>query len=428
MYHINSKVKNILGAILVLLLLAGVGYFLFKKNIGTVNIPNKESIEETDDVPIDDENIPKLSGYELPSGFSLSIFAKDVKGARVIEFDPKGRILVSQTSEGKIIALSDTNNDNVSDQENERKVLASGLKNPHGMALECHSEEGKCFLYVAERDALYRYLYDADTPSLQAKEKLLDIASSLTDNHFTRSLLFLPLPNEDTLLISVGSSCNVCHEKDTDHASILSYNIKTGERGVYAKGLRNAVFMTLDPVHGKVYATEMGRDNLGDDLPPDEINIIENKNNQIQNYGWPNCYGKNIHDTQFDKNIYIRNPCMEPFETPSFVDLQAHSAPLGLAFIPEEGWSEEYWYNMLVVYHGSWNRSTPTGYKIARIKMNAKGDYLGTEDFITGWLSKNDNKSSTKTGRPVDIKVLSGGVAYISDDSSGLIYRLWKSE
>ncbi len=168
----------------------------------------------------------------------------------------------------------------------------------------------------------------------------------------------------------------------------------------------------------------MGRDNLGDNIPPDEINIIEQKNNQPQNYGWPNCYGKNIHDDVFDKNTYIRNPCMAPFETPSFIDLQAHSAPLGLSFVPEEGWPEEYWYNLLVAYHGSWNRSAATGYKIVRLKMNAKGEYLGTEDFITGWLKDND----TKAGRPVDIKVLSGGTAYITDDSSGVIYRLYRDK
>jgi glucose/arabinose dehydrogenase len=114
---------------------------------------------------------------------------------------------------------------------------------------------------------------------------------------------------------------------------------------------------------------------------------------------------------------------MAPFETPSFVDLQAHSAPLGLSFVPEEGWPEEYWYNLLVAYHGSWNRSVPTGYKIVRIKMNSKGEYLGTEDFITGWL----RSGNEKVGRPVDIKVLPGGVVYISDDDSGTIYRLSKN-
>lgn len=391
--------------LILVLMFVFLGFYVFQKNIGTVNIPNKASTEEI-------EKVPSLSGFKVPDGFSLNIFAKDVPGARVLEIDSRGRILVSQTSEGKIVALRNTDNDPASD---EQKVLISGLKKPHGMAFRCESKD-KCFLYVAESDTLSRFSYDADTPSLGVKEKLMSITSSITDNHFTRSLLFLPPPDEDILLISVGSTCNVCNEKDTDHASILSYNIKTGKKEVYAKGLRNSPFMTLDPIYGKVYATEMGRDNLGDDVPPDEINII----GKGKNYGWPICYGKNIHDDNFDKNIYIRNPCMEPFETSSFVDLQAHSAPLGLAFIPEEGWPEDYWYNLLVAYHGSWNRSIPTGYKIVRLKMNAKGEYLGTEDFITGWLTESDEK----IGRPVDIKILSGGVAYITDDSRGVIYRL----
>jgi glucose/arabinose dehydrogenase len=299
------------------------------------------------------------------------------------------------------------------------------------MAMRCDDAAGAtgCFLYVAESDELSRFPYDAQMLTLGNKQKLMPISSGITDRHFTRSLLFLPPPNQDTLLISVGSSCDVCNEKNPDYASILSYNIKTGEKAVYAKGLRNATFMTLNPVDNKVYATEMGRDNLGDNIPPDEINIIE----KDKNYGWPNCYGKNIHDTVFDKNTYIRNPCMEPFETPSFIDLQAHSAPLGLAFIPARSsrsnsekssdskiWPEKYQNNLLVAYHGSWNRSVPTGYKIALIKINAKGEYLEAEDFISGWLTK----AGTKTGRPVDIKILPSGVAYISDDSAGIIYRL----
>ncbi|HTE48560.1 MAG TPA: PQQ-dependent sugar dehydrogenase [Candidatus Paceibacterota bacterium] len=400
-----------------IIIMAGAGVFLWKANIGTVNIPDKASIAETENAAANSNTVSSLPGFILPAGFSLNIFAKNVPDARVIEMDPKGRILVSEPSEGKIVALIDKDNNHISD---EQKILASGLNRPHGMAFNCNNVAGQCFLYVAENDALLRFSYDADTPALGNKEKLMSIGSSPNNHHFTRSLLFLPSPNEDTLLISVGSSCNVCHETDPDNATILSYNIKTGKKEVYAKGLRNAVFMTLNPVSGKVFATEMGRDNVGDNIPPDEINIIEKKNDQPQNYGWPICYGKNIHDTQFDKNTYIRNPCMAPFETPSFIDLQAHSAPLGLSFIPEEGWGEEYWHNLLVAYHGSWNRTSPTGYKIVRIKMNSKGEYLGTEDFITGWLTK----GGKKTGRPVDIKVFPGGVAYISDDESGVIYKL----
>jgi glucose/arabinose dehydrogenase len=176
--------------------------------------------------------------------------------------------------------------------------------------------------------------------------------------------------------------------------------------------------MAIHPVTGAIWATEMGRDNLGDNLPPDEINIIKKGGN----FGWPICYGKNIHDTNFDKNTYIRNPCMEPLELPSYIDIPAHSAPLGIAFVPDEGWPESYWYNALVAYHGSWNRSVPTGDKIVRIVLDAHGNYVRTEDFITGWLSA----SGTKQGRPVDIKILPGGTAYISDDDAGVLYKLSK--
>jgi hypothetical protein len=187
---------------------------------------------------------------------------------------------------------------------------------------------------------------------------------------------------------------------------------------VFAKGLRNAAFMTQNFVDGAIWVSEMGRDYLGDDLPPDEINRLE----EGANFGWPTCYGKNIHDTDFDKNTYVRNPCMEPFEIPSFIDLPAHSAPLGLAFIPEDppsgGWPEDWWYDLLVAYHGSWNRSVPTGYKIVRHRFNSEGLYQGGEDFITGWI---DEKGET-LGRPVDILLFPGGTGYISDDKAGVIY------
>lgn len=394
---------------IVLIVLALGGYLVFKEKIGTINVPRDAEVKEDEN----GETPESLAGFTMPEGFYMEIFARNVEGARVIELDPKGRLLVSQTSEGRIMALENNDDDGEAD---ERFALTSGLKKPHGMAMNCGPTENQCFLYVAESDALSRYPYNAEEPSLGAKEKLISISSGAGDRHFTRHIIFLPSPDENTLLISVGSSCDVCYENDQEHGAVLSYNIETKEKKVYATGLRNATFMTLDPVSGRVFASEMGRDGLGDDIPPDEINIIE----EGKNYGWPTCYGKNIHDTDFDKKTYIRNPCMEPFETPSYIDLQAHSAPLGLSFIPEEGWPEDMWYDLLVAYHGSWNRSVPTGYKIVRLKMDTEGNYSGTEDFITGWLTA-DGK---KLGRPADIKVLSGGTMYISDDEAGVIYRV----
>jgi glucose/arabinose dehydrogenase len=356
-----------------------------------------------------------VAGFTVPEGFVIEVFADGIKDARVMAFDPKGRLLVSQPSEGKIASILNTDGDQKADSIN---TLVSGLNVPHGMAFHCPDSSivAQCHLYVAENNALQRFDYDAEKGTVSNKKKLLSLPGGSLGLHFTRSLLFLPSPQDDTLLISVGSSCNACAEKEEARGAITAYNIQTGSSTIYAKGLRNAVFMTLNPVDGKVFATEMGRDNLGDNIPPDEINIIE----KGKNYGWPICYGKNIHDTVYDKNTYIRNPCMEPFETGSFIDLQAHSAPLGLDFIPEEGWPEDMWYDMLVAFHGSWNRSVPTGYKIVRLKMDAKGNYAGTEDFITGW----DTKGGKQANRPADIKVMPGGVILISDDAAGIIYRV----
>ncbi|OHA06115.1 MAG: hypothetical protein A2934_02595 [Candidatus Sungbacteria bacterium RIFCSPLOWO2_01_FULL_47_10] len=168
---------------------------------------------------------------------------------------------------------------------------------------------------------------------------------------------------------------------------------------------------------GSVFATEMGRDWLGDDLPPDEINIIRDG----QNYGWPFCFGKRIIDEDFRGTVRFAPPDSACDRTePSAIDLPAHSAPLGLSFIPEEGWPEEYWHDLLVAYHGSWNRSAPTGYKIARFKFDGAGNFESQEDFISGWLVPGG-----ALGRPVDIMTEPGGVMYVSDDKAGVIYRIF---
>lgn len=408
----NSKAK--IALVIFVLILAG--YYLFNKNIGTVNIPSTAENSEKNNSKQGED----VSYLKAPVGMKITYFAKDLPGARVIKIVNDGMMLVSQTEKGQITLISDKDHDGFAET---KKVLLSKLNKPHGMEMSCDGLES-CSLYIAEQDKISsyeaEYTEDGDSIIVGSGTKLIDLPSGTTDRHFTRSLLLLHSPDgedgSDTLLISVGSSCDACNEKSDKQAKIMEYDPNTKTLDTFASGLRNSVFMATNPVNRKVFATEMGRDTLGDYIPPDEINIIE----KGKNYGWPVCYGQNIHDTKYDKNVYIRNPCMAPFETPAFIDLQAHSAPLGLDFVPEEGWPENYWYNLLVAYHGSWNRSVPTGYKIVRLKIDAKGNYSGTEDFITGWLGANGKKY----GRPVDIKILSGGTMYISDDLSGVIYRV----
>lgn len=321
----------------------------------------------------------------IPNGFTLSIFAKDLGSPRVIAFDPVGTMIVSVPAQGKVMAISDKNT-----------TVASGLNAPHGLAFSGND------LYIAETDKVSIFDYNSETKSATRRKKIIDLPGG--GGHSTRTILI----KDNKLYTSIGSSCNVCNEKDNRRAKVFVSNLDGSDFKEFAIGLRNSVFLTLHPTTGKIWATDMGRDLIGDDIPPDEINILEDG----RDYGWPTCYGKNVHDTNFEKNGNCNG------KTPSHIDLQAHSAPLGLAFVPKE-WGNDYDGDVLVAYHGSWNRNTPTGYKIVRIHLD--GNYQKTEDFITGWLS-----GGNATGRPVAIVFDKSGIAYISDDKAGVIYKLTK--
>ena len=388
--------KKISYIIVILALALGILGAIYYKNIKgalpAVLPPSGDIVEDinTTEMPL-----------KLPPGFSISLYAKDLGNPRVMLWGPDGKMLVSVPNQGKVVVLSDSDGDGAAETH---ITVAENLNRPHGLA----SRDNK--LYIAETDQVAEYDY-VEGKAIN-KKKLFDLPGG--GNHFSRTIMFEPYPNENKMLVSVGSSCNVCNEENENRAKILEYDFATGRLEEFAKGLRNSVFMAIHPVSGDTWATEMGRDNLGDDIPPDEINIVEKE----KDYGWPWFYGKNIRDKSFEPNTGTVLD-IHPDLIPPHVDLPAHSAPLGLAFFPEEGWPEEYWYNLLVAYHGSWNRTVPTGYKIVRIKLDAKGNYLDTEDFIIGWLS-----GGKVYGRPVDIIIQPGGTIFISDDKAGVIYRV----
>jgi len=166
--------------------------------------------------------------------------------------------------------------------------------------------------------------------------------------------------------------------------------------------------MALRTSTDKVWATENGRDLLGDNVPPDEINILQDGGN----YGWPFCYGDHVLDTTFgDKTQEYCNGTIAPA-----FNLQAHSAPLGLAFIDSRQFPADWQGDLLVAFHGSWNRSVPTGYKVVRLKVD--GEKVSDQtDFMTGFL-QNDQT----IGRPVDLTFDSAGRLYVSDDKAGVVY------
>ena len=344
-----------------------------------------------------------LARLKAPPGFHISILAEEVDGARMMAFSPGGVLLVSESGEGKVVALPDPKHAGKA----ERTIpVLSGLNEPHGLAFY----EGK--LYVAENDKVRRYDWDEANLRTSNPEPLADLPGS--GGHSTRSLVF----HGSKMYVSAGSSCNVCIEKDPRRAAVTEFNPDGSGQKIFAKGLRNAVGLAVNPKTDTVWVTVNGRDWLGDNLPPE---LVLDLGKDGGDAGWPYCYGDRVADSKFTKPG--DNRCKNVIAPK--VQIQAHSAPLGLAFYEGSEFPAEYRNNIFVAFHGSWNRSVPTGYKVVRVKLDDKGQPQGgAEDFITGWLAPGETKKGRWMGRPVGIVFGSDGAMYVSDDAGGVIYRI----
>ena len=344
-----------------------------------------------------------LTQLKAPSGFHISVFAEEVAGARMMIFTPGGVLLVSEAGEGKVVALPDSKHAGKAER---MATILSGLNEPHGLAFY----EGK--LYVAENDMVRRFDWDEANLRASNPQKLADLPTG--GGHSTRTLLF----HGGKMYVSAGSSCNVCIEKDPRRATVMEFNPDGSGQKIFAKGLRNAVGLAVNPKTDTVWVTVNGRDWLGDDLPPETIYDLGTDGGD---FGWPYCYGDRVPDSNFTKAG--DDHCKDVVEPK--VQMQAHSAPLGLAFYEGSEFPAEYRNNIFVAFHGSWNRSVPTGYKVVRVKLDDKGQPQGgAEDFITGWLAPGETKKGRWMGRPVGIAFDSDGSMYLSDDAGGVIYRV----
>lgn len=342
-----------------------------------------------------------LTRLKMPPGFQISVFAH-VPNARQMAFSPGGVLLVTDTSNGRVLALPDPKHDGHAEQPVQ---VLSGLNAPHGIAFH----KGK--LYIAEINAVRRYDWDEAQLHAGNSQKIADLPGS-GGGHSTRTILF----TNSKMYVAVGSSCNVCVEDDKRRAAVTEYNEDGSGELTFASGLRNAVGLTVNPKTGTIWATDNGRDWLGDDLPPEEVNDLGPRGG---NAGWPYCYGNRVPDRSQSKD-YDCSKTIAPA-----VEMQAHSAPLGLLFYEGEMFPPEYRGSLFVTFHGSWNRSVPTGYKVVRIKFNDKGEPQGPpEDFITGWIRPGETKKGKWMGRPVGLVVGPEGALYISDDSAGVVYRV----
>jgi len=339
-----------------------------------------------------------LTRLKLPDGFHIAVFA-EAPSARMMVFSPGGVLLVSEPDEGKVVALPDPKHSGKAERS---VVVVDGLTEPHGLAFY----QGK--LYVAEMDKVRSYDWDESNLRASNPKFLADLPGR--GGHSTRTVVF----HKDKMYVSAGSSCNVCVEKDPRRAAVTEFNPDGSGMKIFAKGLRNAVGMAVNPKTDTIWVTVNGRDRMGDDLPPE---VIDDLGQHGGDFGWPYCYGDRIPDSNFTKPGDDRCKNMIPPK----VQMQAHSAPLGLEFYEGTAFPAEYRNNIFVAFHGSWNRSVPTGDKVVRVKLDDKGQPVGgAQDFITGW----QDEKGRRNGRVAGVVAGADGSLYVSDDQARLIYRV----
>jgi glucose/arabinose dehydrogenase len=339
----------------------------------------------------------ETSGLTVPAGFKVTPYADGFQKPRLMVVADNGDVLLSDTSAGKVYVLPDRDGNGRADS---KELFASGLNQPHGLAL--HGG----YLYVANTDSVVRYPFKAgDLKASSAAEKLVDLPGG--GNHSTRTVVFGP---DDRMYVSIGSSCNVCEESDPKRAAIWAYDADGQNGRAYASGLRNAV--GIEWFGGQLYATNNGRDGLGDDLPPESLYKV----NSGDFFGWPYCYTTTAGEVQvWDGDFGRKNADVCKEATPAFALTTAHSAPLGLAFYTGKTFPQRYAGQMFVALHGSSHRSEKSGYKVITIDPRTGQ----VADFLTGFL-----KGGTASGRPVDPVVAADGAMLLSDDGAGKVWRI----
>ena len=339
-----------------------------------------------------------LDKIKLPAGFKISVYA-EVPNARSLALSPSGIVYVGNRSGDKVFALVDENKDGKADKI---YTVASGLNSPNGVAFKDGS------LYIATISSILRL--DLIESRLGNPPKPVAVYDKYpSDGH--HGWKFIAFGPDGKLYVPVGAPCNVCEKTNPIYASITS--IKTDGTGmeIYAKGIRNTVGFAWHPITKQLWFTENGRDNLGNDVPADELNKAAQTG---IHFGFPYCHQGDILDPEFGKGKQCSN------YTAPVQKLGPHVAALGMRFYTGSQFPAEYKDQVFIAEHGSWNRSQPIGYRVTLVKLDPTGKALSYTDFATGWLQP-DGKV---LGRPVDVQVMKDGALLVSDDYSGVVYRI----
>ncbi|MGZ5242460.1 MAG: PQQ-dependent sugar dehydrogenase [Bacteroidia bacterium] len=361
---------------------------------------NKNGKAETQAVVVS-ENVSKsklpIHKIKLPEGFKISVYAEGIDGARSMVLGVNGTLFIG-TRGSNVYAVSDENKDGYAEKI---YTIADGLNSPNGVAFRNGS------LYVAEIDKVWRYDNIEANLGNVPKPVLVSDKFPSDKHHGWKYIAFGP---DDKLYVPVGAPCNICNEDENKYANIMRMNADGSGLETFAKGIRNTVGFSWHPQTKELWFTDNGRDQMGDNVPGDELNHAPKAG---MHFGYPFCHAGNVKDPKYGE----KRSCDE-FTKPVKV-LDAHVASLGMKFYTGNQFPAAYKNQVFIAEHGSWNRSSKIGYRVMLVKMD--GDKaLGYEPFAQGWLEENGNV----WGRPVDVLVMPDGSLLVSDDMAGAVYKI----
>ncbi|CAB5082182.1 L-sorbosone dehydrogenase [Olavius algarvensis associated proteobacterium Delta 3] len=342
-----------------------------------------------------------LHHIHMPEGFRIHVYTDSTPGARSLARSPSGILFVGTRRHGVVYAVVDRNGDYIADNVYR---IAENLKMPNGVAFR----DGD--LYVAE---IHRVIKFEDIERHLERPMAPVVVNDTFPDKEWHGWKFIRFGPDNLLYIPVGAPCNVCDEPDPRFASIMRMRPDGSRLEIFARGVRNTVGFDWHPDSQTLWFTDNGRDWLGDDRPPDELNHASGKG---LHFGFPYFHGSDIPDPNFGKNKDL-----SPFSRP-VQELGPHVAALGMRFYTGNMFPEKYQKMIFIAEHGSWNRSRPIGYRITMVRL--QGDRSVAYDvFARGWL-QGEEFGEDAWGRPVDLEVLPDGSMLVSDDRAGAIYRI----
>lgn len=335
---------------------------------------------------------------EVPTGFNIEILNFSVPKARQMALTSRGTLIIGTRREGKVYAIPNA----LTSAAPRVITLMEGLNMPSGVAVY----EGS--LYIGAVNQIIRVPDIDDHLVAQPPSTVLTDRLPQASHHGWKYLKFGP---DGALYVPVGAPCNICLSDDARFASLLRMDTETGATQIWAEGIRNTVGFDWHPSDGQLWFSDNGRDMLGDDLPAEEINVISQPG---EHFGYPFLHATHTRDPEFGTHDRAN---ISSFTSP-VLEIQAHSAPLGMAFYEGTAFPESYRHTLFIAEHGSWNRSTKVGYQVSKVRRDSRGQ-LSYEPFVTGWLINDE-----AWGRPNDVMVVPDGSVLISDDDQGVVYRV----